>query len=130
LSRIPSTSRTPRNAASDRELQALLVLELAETEAGESGFAAHALSRLSVDGDRQPRALHDLHRIVNELAVSAADLGSWGALSLQALDHAGDIPRRHREFIESALRASIVLGAITYRALVLARDHLPAEIDR
>jgi hypothetical protein len=107
----------------------LLILELAEAEAGESGFATHALCRLSV-GDRQPRAQHDLARTINELAESAADLGMWGALSLQALDHAIDIARPHREFIQSALRASVVLGAITYKALALARDHLPTETDR
>jgi hypothetical protein len=122
--------RSPSDRVRD-DPQALLVLELAETEAGESGFAAHALCRLAAEEDAHgnPGAQHDLLRLIGELAQSAADLGSWGVASLQALDREIDAGPG-RELIESALRASIVFGALTYQALVLARDHLPSEIGR
>jgi hypothetical protein len=113
------------------EPQAVLVLELAEAEAGESGFTAHALCRLAAaeeahgHGGTQP----DLSRLISELSQSAADLGSWGVASLQALDREIDAGPR-RELIESALRAAIVFGALAYQALNLARDHLPAETER
>jgi hypothetical protein len=121
----------PRKLSSDRvadELDALLVLEFAEAEAGESGFAAHALGRIAAR-DGQGEKL-DLRRVIHELAQSVADVGSWGVLSLQALDHAVDAASPHRQFIESALRAAVVFAALTYKALILAQDHLPAEADR
>jgi hypothetical protein len=49
--------------------------------------------------------------------------------SLQALDREIDAGPG-RELIESALRAAIVFGALAYQALMLARDHIPEEIDR
>jgi hypothetical protein len=108
----------------------MLCLELAESEAGESGFAAHALCRLAAGEEISSDRSAELHlvRLINELAESAADLGSWGVLSLQALEREIDKGAR-RELIESALRASILFGALSYKALMLARDHLPAEIE-
>jgi hypothetical protein len=113
------------------EPQAVLVLELAETEAGASGFAEHALCRLAAAGEGHGNgsAPRDLSRLISELSQSAADLGSWGVASLQALDREIDAGPR-RELIENALRASVLFGALTYQALVLARNHLPTEIDR
>jgi hypothetical protein len=125
----------PRRLSSDPvgdELNAVLVLELAEAEAGESGFAAHALdclaARRGLYGEDWGRL--DLARVISGLSEGAADLGSWGAVSLQTLDHAIDIASPHRELIESALRAAVLLAAISFKALTLARDHVPAEIDR
>jgi hypothetical protein len=124
----------PRRLSSDPvgdELKAVLVLELAEAEAGQSGFAAHALCRLAREeahGENWMRL--DLPGFISEIAETAAELGSLGVLSLQALDHATDADSPHREFIASALRASIVFGGLTYKALVLARDHLSAEIEK
>jgi hypothetical protein len=110
------------------ELDALLVLELAEAEAGGSGFAAHALRHLAkaqTHGKDWTRL--GLAGFLSELTETAADLGSRGALSLQALDHAVDAASPHRELIETALRSSILFAALAYKALMLARDHLPAH---
>jgi hypothetical protein len=129
LSHTPDTSGTPRNTATDRELQALLVLELAEAPAGESGFAARALCRLAGDELlRGERAQPGLARVIDELVERAADLGSWGVVSLRALDGEMDAGPS-RELVESPLRASIFLGALAYKALTLARGHVPTEID-
>jgi hypothetical protein len=124
----------PRKLSSDRvadELDALLVLERAEAEAGESGFAAHALCRLvageGLYGDRCAQL--GLSQLISELATGAADLGSLSAASLQALDREIDAASPHCEFIGTALRAAVLFGALSYKALILARDHLPAEID-
>jgi hypothetical protein len=116
----------PPSAAVLDEFQALLVLELAEGEAGESGFAAHALCRLASEEEAHSKR-PDLPGFINELAENAADMGSRGVLSLEALDHTVDAASPHRELIETALRASILLGALAYKALMLARDHLPAD---
>jgi hypothetical protein len=118
----------PRKLSSDSvgdELDALLVLELAEAEAGESGFAEHALCRLA----KEEAYGEGLMRL-GDLAETAADLGSRAVLSLQALNHEIDRASPHRELIETALRASVLFGALAYKALILARDHLLAEIDR
>jgi hypothetical protein len=110
------------------ELQALLVLELAEAQASESGFAAHALCRLAAGdelyGNRSAQL--DLSRLIGELSERAADLGAWGAVSLQALDREIE-EGPGRQLIESALHASISMGALAYQALMLARNHLPQE---
>jgi hypothetical protein len=120
--------RAPVGDASLRhELQALLVLESTEAEAGKSGFAAHVLCRLATWGQiHEDQAQFGLSRLINELSEVTADLGSWGVVSLQALDHEIAVGPG-RELIENTLRASILLGALAYKALTLARDHLPQE---
>jgi hypothetical protein len=119
----------PSDRAHD-ELQAVLELELAEAQAGQSGFAAHALCRLAAAEETHGnRWYHDLSRLISELSDSAAGAGSLGVAALQALDRELDEGPR-RELIENALRAAIVFAALTYQALILARNHLSTEIDR
>jgi hypothetical protein len=80
--------------------------------------------------ERYDNRVTDLSRPIRDLSESAADLGSFGVAALQALDHAIDTASPHRELIETALGAAVLFGALSYKALTLARDHLPTETDR
>jgi hypothetical protein len=101
-------------------------LERAELEAGASGFAEHALRRLAAGqelyGDRWAQLGVD--RLVGEMLEEAADLGSWGVLALEALEHEPDLDGPQGELIATTLRAAILWGAFAHHALKLARGHL------
>jgi len=104
----------------------LIWLELAEAEAGESGFAAHVRRRLAAGEELYGArwAQLGLARLVDELAEEAADLGSWGVLALEALENEPDIDPAQRELIATTLHAAILWGAYAHNALTIARGHL------
>ncbi len=113
-----------------QEARELLWLELAELDAGASGFAEHAIRRLA-EGERlygSHWAELGLERLVDELLEEAADLGAWGVLALQALEalelHEPNLDGPRGELIATALRAAILWGAFGHRALTIARGHL------
>ncbi len=110
------------------ENRELVWLGLAELDAGESGFADHAHRRLAVGeqiyGDQWAR--RTLGELVDELSEEAADLGSWGVLALQALEHV-DIGAAQRDLIATSLQAAMLWGAYAHRALAIARGHLDAR---
>jgi hypothetical protein len=74
--------------STDDELQALLVIELAEAEAGESGFAAHALRQLAARRDlhgHRPTTPTGLGRLIDKLGDITANLGCRAAFGLGRL---------------------------------------------
>lgn len=101
-------------------------LERAELGAGRSGFAAHALMRLAAGEDAYGYRWRDtpLDELLAELTEEAADLGAWGVLARQALEHqtwASDGDR-----IARRLHAAIHCGAQAHLELVRARRELYA----
>jgi hypothetical protein len=101
-------------------------LELAELSAGRSGFLEHALMRLAAGehayGNRW--AHMGLDHLLRELTEEAADIGAWGVLALQALEHhpsAHDVDRIARQ-----LHAALLWAAYAHLELVLARRELHA----
>lgn len=106
----------------------LVWLELAELEAGASGFVEHARRRLTAGqelyGDRW--AVRDLRELLDELSEEAADLGSWGVLALQALEHHLDIGAAQRDLIATSLQATMLWAEYAHKALAIARSHLDA----
>lgn len=108
-------------------------LDLAELDAGESSFADHANRRLAAGEHLYGEwwARRTLGELVDELSEEAADLGSWGVLALQALEHL-DIGGAQRDLIATSLQATMLWGAYAHRALAIARGHLdaPARDDQ
>ena len=100
-------------------------LELAELDAGESGFADHAHRRLAAGeelyGDRWAHI--GIERLIDELLAEAADLGAWSCLALEALEHEAGPCVAERELIASALWAVQLWGAYAHHALAIARAH-------
>jgi hypothetical protein len=124
-------------SAGDDDLQALLVLELAEAEAGESGFAAHALRQLAAREELYGRGATTpcgLARLIDELSDAAANLGGCSAFGLgRVLDTHACPPgkkdegeRSQLDLIGTSLHAIVLWAAFSHSALSIARGHLLA----
>jgi hypothetical protein len=105
-----------------------LCLERTEFHAAARTFAAHALDRLAagedVYGDRWTTLGAD--RLLVELLEEAADLGAWGVLPLQALEHDPELPPVVRDRVATGVRGAILCGAHAHATLERAR----VELDR
>jgi hypothetical protein len=103
-------------------------LARAEHEAGCSGFAEHATSRLvagaAAYADRWAEL--GLPRLLLELSEEAADLGSWGVLALQALERDGALDASTHVRLAARLERVIASGARAHRELGRAA----LELDR
>jgi hypothetical protein len=107
------------------------LLTLAELQAGESGFVAHAGRRL-IDRERAPGdsvSPRDLERMVGELSHACADMGAAAVLALLALDRQPELDSARRELIATALRAAILWGACAHKAVEIAGFHLNGQRD-
>ena len=105
-------------------------LESAELQAGASGFAEHVSDRLSAGDVRYGSRWTSLGlaRLLDELREEAADLGAWGVLALQALEHQ-DHPECRRKRIADRLHAAILAGAEAHFALEAGRLELDRQAD-
>jgi len=113
-------------SARDLRLEAvfLAVAARAHGQAG-AGWARHARVRLEAGEDTYGERWSTLgtEALLGELAEEAADLGAWGALARQALDHEPvDAATLHR--LAAALDRAAEAGAAAYAALLDARQAL------
>lgn len=105
-------------------------LDVAERQAGGSGFADHAERRLEAGerayGHRWTEV--GLPTLLAELLEEAADLGAWGVLALQALEAEPTLGAAERDLVEVALNAALMWGAFAHKALVIVSGHCPESI--
>jgi hypothetical protein len=106
-------------------------LRQAEHQAGNLGFAAHAEARLaagvSAYGERW--ASLGLDRLLAELTEEAADLGGWGVLAFQALEHTPHLDAGERQSIADHVYAAIRAGAAAHQELTDACRGLAHRAD-
>jgi hypothetical protein len=128
----PGESDDRAGAAPGRdEARERALLTLAELQAGESGFVAHAGRRL-IDREKVSGAsatAQDLEHLVGELSHASADMGAWAVLALLTLDRQPELDAARRELIATALRASILWGACAHKAVEIAGSHLGGSRD-
>jgi hypothetical protein len=105
-------------------------LEAAELRAERSNVAAHANRRLAAGERAYGNRWTELGvvRLLTELAEEAADLGAWGVLALQALEHDTGIRTTQRDAIANALHDAILYGAHAHAALTRARAATPERL--
>jgi hypothetical protein len=70
-----------------------------------------------------------LERLIDELAEEAADLGSWGVLALERLEHV-EMSAAHRDLISATLQAVILWAAYAHKGLSIARIHAGTQVPQ
>jgi len=103
---------------------------LAAAARGHHPFVEQATARLDageeVYGDSW--AWIGLRRHLTELLEEAADLGSWAALSAQALDHEPDLSDANRQRIAGVLAATASHGARAHALLSTVTTTIGLEV--
>jgi hypothetical protein len=129
-SRAPGASDHDAAAPLGRsEARERALLTVAELQAGESGFVAHAARRL-IDRERvsdDQGTVHDLDRMLRELSDASADMGAWAVLALLALEQQPELDGARRQLIATALRAAVLWGACAHRAIEIAGKHVDGQ---